>query len=56
MILPKNDQCRRVIQELKDDAALTEFEYEFITSNLHRTEFTDKQREVIGKLMEKYEC
>lgn len=55
MILPKNAQCIRVLAELKDDAALTEWEYEFITSNLHRTEFTDAQRDVIAKLMEKYD-
>ena len=56
MILPKNETCIRVIDELKDDAALTEWEYEFITSNLHRREFTDAQRDVIAKLMDKYDC
>ena len=55
MILPKDDSCRRVIDELKDEPNLTEWEYEFITSNLHRTEFTDRQREIIAKLMEKSE-
>jgi hypothetical protein len=56
MILPNNDQCRRVMDELKDEPALTEWEYEFITSNLRRTEFTDRQKEVVARLMEKYQC
>lgn len=56
MILPKNDQCRRVMLELKDEPTLTEFEYEFVTSNQTRTEFTDKQRDIIGRMMEKYDC
>lgn len=34
---------------------MTEWEYNFIESNKGRTEFTDSQREVIGRLMEKYE-
>lgn len=55
MILPNNDTCRRVIDDLKDEPNLTEWEYEFITSNLNRTEFTERQRESISRLMEKYE-
>ena len=56
MILPNNDVCRRVMEELKDEPNLTEWEYEFITSNALRTEFTDKQKEVVSRLMEKYQC
>lgn len=55
MILPKDDECRRIISELEDEPSLTEWEYEFITSNLHRTQFTDKQRESIARFKEKYD-
>lgn len=55
MILPKDDMCMRVVRELKDEPTLTEWEYEFVTSNQNRTEFTDKQRESIARLMEKYD-
>ena len=56
MILPSDDVCRRVVAELDDEPNLTEWEYEFISSNLRRTSFTDRQREMIAKLMEKYDC
>lgn len=52
---PKSDQCRRILDELEGDPALTEWEYNFIESNKCRTEFTDAQREAIGRMMEKYE-
>ena len=60
MILPSDDVCRRVVAELDDEPTLTEWEYELITSNLtsnlRRTSFTDRQKEMIAKLMEKYDC
>lgn len=56
MVLPKDDQCKRVIDMLKDEPTLNAFEYNFIQSNLERTEFTSKQRAVIAEMMQKYEC
>lgn len=56
MILPTDDICRRVMRELDGEPALTEWEYEFVSSNQTRTTFTDRQREIVAKLMEKYEC
>lgn len=55
MTLPKNDTCVRVLKELENDPALTQWESDFIDSNRHRTEFTDAQRDVIARFMEKYE-
>lgn len=55
MVLPTNETCVRVLKELKDDPALTQWESDFIDSNLGRSEFTDRQREIIGNFIEKYE-
>lgn len=55
MVLPNNETCVRVLKELKDDPALTQWESDFIDSNLGRADFTDRQREVIATFMEKYE-
>lgn len=55
MTLPKNDTCVRVLKELENDPALTQWESDFIDSNRYRTEFTDAQREVIARFMEKYD-
>jgi hypothetical protein len=55
MIIPKDDECRQIVIDLKDEPNLSEWEYEFITSNATRTEFTDKQRAIFAKLKEKYD-
>ncbi len=55
MILPDQAKCRRVIQELDGDPALTQWEADFIASNRTRTVFTDAQRQVIASLNDKYE-
>lgn len=55
-LLPTNDQCKRVIDLLQNDPALTEWEEEFVDSNRGRSEFSDKQKESVKRLMEKYEC
>jgi hypothetical protein len=55
MILPSNEECRRVLDELEDELNLTPFESEFIESNTFRHQFTDAQREVVGRLKEKFE-
>lgn len=56
MILPDNAKCREVIDALKDEPALTHWERDFIESNLDRQTFSDKQRESIARLMEKYDA
>lgn len=55
MKIPNNEACRAVIRDLEDEPNLTQWEADFIDSNLHRTEFTDAQKLVIARLMEKYE-
>jgi hypothetical protein len=44
-----------VIELLDGDPALSQWEQDFISSNLGRTVFTDKQKEVIANLIDKYE-
>ena len=56
MTLPNNETCVRVLKELHDDPALTEWESDFIDSNLYRSDFSSAQKEVIAKFMQKYEC
>lgn len=41
MILPSHDECRRILDELEDDSALTDWEAEFVESNAERQHFTD---------------
>lgn len=55
MIIPGDDECRRIVLSLVNDPALTEWECDFLDSNLHRTEFTDRQKETLAGLKEKYE-
>ena len=56
MILPSQKECTRVLKELDGDPALTQWEADFIASNRNRRfAFTDAQREVIAKLIDKYE-
>ncbi len=55
MILPTQEQCRRVVEELDGDPALTQWEADFLASNRTRTFFTDAQRDVIAKLLDKYD-
>lgn len=55
MILPKQEQCVRVIEELDGDPELTQWEADFVASNRGRTQFSDAQRAVIARLLEKYE-
>lgn len=56
MILPKDEECVRVLKELESDPALTQWESDFIDSNRWRDRFTDAQREVIARLLEKYDA
>lgn len=55
MIIPNHDQCRQVMRDLADEPNLSEWEYEFVSSNVNRTEFSDRQKEVVARLMEKYD-
>ena len=55
MILPNDEECRRVCIELEDDPGLTEWELQFVNSNVDRLHFKDRQREIIAELMEKFE-
>lgn len=56
MIIPNNYRCKEVIEVLADEPSLTDWESNFVHSNLKREEFTDAQREVIANLMDKYDC
>ncbi len=51
-----NDEDRSDFLRALDNSRheVNDWEAKFIGSNLDRTEFTPKQREVIDKLMEKY--
>jgi hypothetical protein len=55
MTLPSNETCARVIRELDGDPSLTKWEDEFVRSNKGRTEFSTAQKDVIARLLEKYE-
>lgn len=55
MTLPTNETCVRVIKELDGDPSLTEWEYNFVDSNKGRVYFSSAQKEVVAKLMDKYE-
>jgi hypothetical protein len=55
MILPTDEECQRVVKELADDPALTQWQSDFIDSNRGRQRFTDRQKEIIAELKEKFE-
>jgi hypothetical protein len=55
MVLPTDDECRRVIEALDGEPNLTEWEYEFVQSNLGRRSFSATQKESVARLMEKFE-
>ena len=59
MILPTDERCVRIIEILAnetDPSDLTEWEYNFVTDNKGRSTFSTKQKEVIFRLTEKYDC
>ncbi len=56
MILPKDEECRRVMTELDGCPDCTPWELEFIRSNVNREVFTAAQKEVVAKLLDKYDC
>lgn len=55
MTLPSNETCVHVIKKLDGEPMLTQWEDDFVKSNRARTTFSTAQREVIARLMEKYE-
>jgi hypothetical protein len=57
MIIPNDDICRRIIDEMSEweDDERTASEGEFVESNIGRKTFTDKQKEVIQGFLDKYE-
>lgn len=55
MILPNDEECIRVIKELEDDPGLTQWQSDFVDSNRGRTRFTDRQKEIIAEMKEKFE-
>lgn len=55
MILPRDEECQRVIAELDGCPDCTEWELNFIHSNINRRTFTDKQKEIIADLLKKYD-
>jgi len=55
MILPNDEECIRVLKELRDDPALTQWQSDFIDSNIGRLRFTDRQKEIIAEMKEKFE-
>ena len=55
MILPDNARCIEVIQALAGEPSLTDWEEDFIESNIDHSYFTAAQKEVIARLEEKYE-
>ena len=55
MILPSQEKCVRIVAELDGDPELTQWEADFLASNRKRETFTDAQREVLARMMEKYD-
>lgn len=55
MILPKDEVCAKIIMELDGEPMLTAWEADFLRSNRGKFIFTDKQKEVFARLLEKYE-
>ena len=55
MILPDDERCIQVMEALLNEPHLSAWEHDFVSSNLDRTEFSDRQKEVIQRLIEEYE-
>lgn len=56
MSIPSDEECRHFLDGLADEPNLTEWEASFIESNEGRQRFTDRQKEIIAELMEKFEA
>lgn len=58
MIIPNDDECMRInkiLLEETDPSDLTEWEYNFVTSNQFYQHFSDKQKLVYQRLQDKYD-
>jgi hypothetical protein len=55
MTLPDDARCQKICQELDGEPMLTDWERDFITSNLNRTTFSTAQKSIFAKLEDKYE-
>lgn len=56
MRLPSHQECQAAIKDMATFLdQLTEWEREFVTSNLERINFTPLQREQIARLSRKYD-
>jgi hypothetical protein len=55
MILPDDDLCRKCVEQLDRDPALSLWERGFLADNRGRLFFTDKQKEVFAGLLQKFE-
>ncbi len=55
MTLSSNERCAVVVKELDGDPELSQWEQDFISSNRGRTDFSDRQKEVIARLEDKFE-
>lgn len=50
-----SEELRKFLKQLDDaDVNVSDWEAQFIESNLSREHFSPKQREIVMKLMEKY--
>lgn len=55
MIIPSDKECRRICKLLDGDSGLTEWQQEFVESNIDRVRFTDRQKEIVAELAERFE-
>lgn len=55
MTIPNDEECQRIIKELKDEPSLSQWEANFLDSNRARLHFTDRQKEIFAELLRKYE-
>ncbi len=56
MILPKDEECQRVMTELDGCPDLNDWELKFVASNRDRLVFSSAQKEIVATLLEKYDC
>jgi len=55
MILPTNERCREVVRALKDEPTLSTWERAFVNENLDRAHWSDPQKLVVARLLERFE-
>lgn len=55
MIIPSDEECVRILNELEGEPTLTQWQSDFIDSNRWRSRFTDRQKEIIAEFKEKFD-